>query len=129
MRDVFNGDLIEQRQNTISAITKLKAAKAATDMQLRLTQKRLEKFNEEIKKTMDECGLVATEDGPYYVGLRDGSTFVHITDESLLPQGSYKVVIVPDKEYIARQLKEGVDVPGAELRRGPTSVLVKRLER
>lgn len=128
MRDVFNGDLIEQRQSALSEITRLKAAKAATDMQLRLTQKRLIKFNEEIKKTMKECGLVATEDGPYYVGLRDGTTFVHITDPDILPQGSYKSVVVPDKEYIARQLRDGVDVPGAELRRGPETVLVKRVK-
>lgn len=54
-----------------------------------------------------------------------GRMSVQITDEASVPSQLCKTTVVPDKVAIKKHLEAGEAVPGAELVRGPDSVMVR----
>lgn len=61
------------------------------------------------------------------VSIRKGGESVVITDDTLLPEGTYNIPtdIIPDKNEIKRRLKAGEEVPGAKLETGPDAIQIR----
>lgn len=59
------------------------------------------------------------------VSLRKGGETINITDETLIPTQLCKVNIIPDKIEIKKQLKAGVQIDGAELVSGNTTISIR----
>lgn len=76
---------------------------------------------------MQRAGIKKVKTVMGTVSIRAGSESVNITDETLLPDGTYNIPtdIIPDKNEIKRRFKEGEEVPGAELIRGPDGLTIR----
>ncbi len=82
---------------------------------------------EYLRTNMEKSGIKKIECPLFKITLRDGSKMVSITDESALPDDyvSVKTTIAPDKRKILSDLKAGVEIEGAEIEIGKSSVLIK----
>lgn len=76
-------------------------------------------------RVLDAAGERKVERPGGTISRRTGAVSVQITDESSIPSQLTKTTTTPDKAEIARQLKAGEIVPGAELVRGPDSISVR----
>lgn len=59
------------------------------------------------------------------VSKRAGSVSLSITDESAIPSQLTVTTVSPDKTAIRAALKEGEEIPGAELIRGPETISLR----
>ena len=59
------------------------------------------------------------------VSLRKGGEILNITDENKIPSQLCKVNIIPDKIEIKKQLQAGVQIDGAELVSGNTTISIR----
>jgi hypothetical protein len=87
-------------------------------------QKRLREY---LLQNMTANGITKIECPLFTASLRSGLESVDITDESLLPDEYVKAEVVTkaDKKAIKDALKAGADVPGAALKRGETTIVIK----
>lgn len=84
-------------------------------------------LKEYLRLNMERTGIKKIACDLFTITLRKGSPTVSITDESQLDDEyvNVKTVITPDKRVIGAALKEGKEVPGAELTTGKSSILIK----
>lgn len=80
-----------------------------------------------IASSLELMGMKKIRAGLHQVTLRAPSESVEITDESSLPPQfvEYETIIKADKLSIKHQLKAGNPVPGAQLKTGKPSLLIK----
>lgn len=80
-----------------------------------------------IASSLEMMGMKKIRAGLHQVTIRSPSETVEITDESSLPPEyvEYETVIKADKLAIKHQLKAGVAIPGAKLKPGNLSLLIK----
>jgi hypothetical protein len=76
---------------------------------------------------MEACEIKKITCPLFSITLVDGRDSVAISDESLIPDEfvNVKTVISPDKNAIAKALKEGIEVSGASLQKGKSSIRIK----
>ena len=112
----LNGDT-----STIDAeIKRLQARKAAiTNKQKQLRDYLL--FN------MQESGITKIDCPLFKISLRKGVEKVVIDNEARIPDEFAKVEVVTkiDKNEVKKQLKSGIEIPGARLERGETTLSIK----
>lgn len=87
-------------------------------------QKRLREY---LLHNMQANGITKIECPLFTASLRKGIESVDISDESILPDEFVKAEVVtkPDKKAIKDALKAGASVPGAALKCGDTTIVIK----
>lgn len=101
-------------------IKRLQARKAAiTNKQKQLRDYLL--FN------MQESGITKIDCPLFKISLRKGMEKVVIDNEMRIPDELTRIEVVTkiDKNEVKKQLKAGVEIPGARLERGETTLLIK----
>lgn len=88
---------------------------------------RIGSIRDGIKGVMQASGMDKVRTALFSVTLAKGRESVHVGDESAIPDDyvTVKTVVNPDKKAIADAFKNGVEVPGCELRRGEPSIRIK----
>ena len=88
---------------------------------------RSDSFKEYLRMNMEKTGISKISHPLFTVTLGRPTKTATVTDESLLPDDyvSVSVVSKPDKRKILADLKEGVDIPGAEISEGKSRLLIK----
>jgi len=71
-----------------------------------------------LQAAMESTGKTKIKTNEFTIYIQNNAPSVKIPDESLVPAYLSKTTIVPDKTRIKQLLKEGKDVPGAELSAG-----------
>lgn len=102
-------------------IDRLKSLQAQTD-------KAAESLKDYIKFGMESVGSDKLDLGIFKLTLKAASKAVEIFDESALPQDYFVVVPEtkkPDKTLISKAIKDGFEVPGAQLIDGKRALLIK----
>ena len=72
-------------------------------------------LKQNLQDSMEETGIENIKTPEFSIWIQNNPVSVKIPDESKLPAYLMKTTIVPDKARIKQMLKEGKDVPGAEL--------------
>lgn len=88
---------------------------------------RVESLKEYIARSLDAAGKKSLRAGVHQVTVRAPSKSVEITDESALPSQyvEYETTIKPDKLAIRQQIEAGIDIPGAQIKLGKPSLIIK----
>ncbi|HBM3275522.1 TPA: siphovirus Gp157 family protein [Klebsiella oxytoca] len=91
------------------------------------TLNRVERIQEYISLALSTAGLKKIRAGIHQVTIRSPSESVEIVDSSALPAKfvEYETTIKPDKLAIKHELKAGHQIPGAQLKIGKPSLLIK----
>tara|TARA_R110000850_G_scaffold269444_1_gene401625 strand:- start:317 stop:799 length:483 start_codon:yes stop_codon:yes gene_type:complete len=86
-----------------------------------------DKLKDYLRFNMEHSGVSKISSELFTASLRKPSDIVSIVDMDMLPDEfvSIKTSIQADKVAIKKALKEGVDVPGAKLEKGKSSLLLK----
>ena len=86
-----------------------------------------DKLKDYLRFNMEESGINKISSELFTASLRKGIDVVSIVDMDMLPDEyvSVKTSIQPDKAAIKKALKEGVEIPGAKLEKGKSSLLLK----
>lgn len=76
---------------------------------------------------MEAAGITKIECPLFTASLRKGVESIEIENESLLPNEfvSAEVVIKPDKKAIKQAIQSGQSVPGASIKLGATTIVIK----
>jgi hypothetical protein len=76
---------------------------------------------------MEAAGITKIECPLFTASLRKGVESVEIKNESLLPDEfvSVEVVTKPDKKAIKQAIQSGQEVPGASIKSGATTIVIK----
>ena len=88
---------------------------------------RQKSLREYLLHNMEASGITKIECPLFTASLRKGIESVEIENESLLPDEfiSVEVVTKPDKKAIKQAIQSGQQVPGATIKRGATSLVIK----
>ena len=86
-----------------------------------------DKLKDYLRFNMEQSGVSKISSELFTASLRKPSDIVSIIDMDMLPDEfvSIKTSIQADKVAIKKALKEGVDIPGAKLEKGKSSLLLK----
>jgi len=100
--------------------------KRLTDMKNSLVSKQ-SSLKEYLRVNMERTGTTKISCDLFTITLRKPTKRVLISNESEIPDEyvTVKTVIAPDKRQILAALKDGADIPGAELELGKSSILIK----
>lgn len=84
-------------------------------------------LKEYLRLNMERTGISKIECDLFKITLRKPTVTCQINNESDLPDDyvNVKTVITPDKRKILADLKSGIEVEGAELSTGKSSILIK----
>jgi len=133
-------DAIEGETNLIELVITIDARLQTLDAmiatldeltkQQRERQGRLKKQREFLRtavgSAMDHAGLKKIETGIGTISVRAVPPSAIITDESALPAVFLRTKVEADKAKITAALKEGDDVPGAQLSNGGQTISIRR---
>lgn len=102
------------------AIKKLQARK-------QVIENKRKHLRDYLKFNMLATGITKISCPLFSIVLAKGIKKVHITDEKLLPDDyvTVKTVVQPDKRKLLADLKQGLDIPGAELVETEGSLRIK----
>lgn len=91
------------------------------------TENRVTRMMEYVANSLKTAGKKSLKAGIHQVTLRAPSKSVEITDASALPAEyvEYDTVIKADKLAIKHKLEAGIDIPGARIKIGKPSLLIK----
>lgn len=112
---------IESDAESISAeIGRLQARKKALE-------NKAESVREYLRYNMEKSGIQKIECPLFTIRCQKGREIVVIENQDSIPDEyvTVKTEIKPDKNAIAKALKEGVDVPGARLELSKSSIVIK----
>lgn len=124
--EVKSASIAMMAREYLATADAIKSATADMGKREKAYRKRAERLLEHIRSGMITAEITKIESPFISLSIRDNPPSVVIHSENLIPdeymRHSEPPAPSPDKQAIARALKEGVDVPGAHLEQG------KRLE-
>ncbi|ENP0655963.1 siphovirus Gp157 family protein [Serratia marcescens] len=90
-------------------------------------ENKISSIKEYIARSLETAGKKSIRAGLHQVTVRVPSRQVDITDASILPIEfvEYETVVKPDKLAIKHQLDAGIAVPGAQIKLGKPSLIIK----
>lgn len=124
-------DKIEQLlaicKNETGYAERLKEEAKSLNERAAATLNRVERIQEYISLALSTAGLKKIRAGIHQVTIRSPSESVEIVDSNALPAKfvEYETTIKPDKLAIKHELKAGHQIPGAQLKIGKPSLLIK----
>lgn len=124
-------DKIEQLlaicKNETGYAERLKEEAKSLNERAAATQNRVDRIQEYISLALSTAGLKKIRAGIHQVTIRAPAESVEIVDSSALPAKfvEYETTIKPDKLAIKHELKAGHQIPGAQLKIGKPSLLIK----
>lgn len=130
----FQGEFNDKAIAILKLSENLNADTSAIDAEIeRLKQRKQvivnsdKSLREYLLRNMEAAGITKIQCPLFTASLRIGLESVEIEDETLLPDEFVKAEVVTkaDKNSIKAALKSGVEVPGATLKRGPTTITIK----
>ena len=130
----IEGDINEKGVNIVKLSNSWDADIDAIDAEIKpLTtrkkalQNRGQSLRDYLRYNMQASGISKIECPLFTVSLRKAREVVQINDESLIPDDYVKVktTVTPDKAAILKALKDGVDIPGAEIAESQQSLVIK----
>lgn len=91
------------------------------------TENRVARMMEYVAKSLKTAGKKSLKAGIHQVTIRAPSKSVEITDAAALPAEyvEYDTVIKADKLAIKHKLDAGIDIPGAHIKIGKPSLIIK----
>lgn len=132
--ELMQGDFNDKAINIIKMAENLSADTSAIDAEIerlkarkQVIVNRQKALREYLLHNMQASGISKIECPLFTASLRKGIESVEITDQSIIPNEfvSIEVVEKPDKAAIKKALQSGVEVPGATLKRGDTTITIK----
>ncbi|MGQ5834486.1 siphovirus Gp157 family protein [Serratia sp. IR-2025] len=92
-----------------------------------VVENKISSIKEYIARSLETAGKKSIRAGLHQVTVRVPSRQVDITDSSILPIEfvEYETVVKPDKLAIKHQLDAGITVPGAQIKLGKPSLIIK----
>lgn len=92
-----------------------------------VTLNKVENIQAYIASALTTAGKKKIRAGIHQVTIRAPSKSVEITDVNAIPPDfvEYETTIKPDKLAIKHQIEAGIDIPGAQLKVGKPSLLIK----
>ncbi|CAI0898976.1 TPA: siphovirus Gp157 family protein [Serratia marcescens] len=92
-----------------------------------VVENKISSIKEYIARSLETAGKKSIRAGLHQVTVRVPSRQVDITDASILPIEfvEYETVVKPDKLAIKHQLDAGIAVPGAQIKLGKPSLIIK----
>lgn len=126
MMDVIEGETnaLEMLDVIVHTILADEAMRDDAEQHAKRWKERADKRRAIVLQIMERIGTRSARRSLYTLSVTDGPKAVHITDEAQIPLGYQR--ISPDKAAIARALKEGEQVPGAQLNNGPPVLRIIR---
>lgn len=114
-------------KNEMAMVAALKDEAKNLTERARATENRIASMKEYIALSLDAAGKKTLKAGIHQVTVRAPSKSVEITDANALPTDfvEYETTIKPDKLAIKHQLEAGIDIPGAIIRLGKPSLIIK----
>lgn len=126
---------LEEKVEQILAICKNETAyaEALKEESKRLSERakasenRVASMKDYVAKSLETAGKKSLKAGIHQVTVRAPSKSVEITDAALIPAEfvEYETTIKPDKLAIKHQIEAGKEVPGATLKTGKLSLIIK----
>lgn len=132
--ECIQGDFNDKAVAIIKLSENLEADTTAIDVEIdrlkarkQVIVNRKNSLREYLLHNMQASNISKIECPLFTASLRQGVESVEIAEQSLLPDEfvSVEVVTKPDKNAIKAALKSGVEVPGATLKRGATTIVIK----
>ncbi|HGE8334234.1 TPA: siphovirus Gp157 family protein [Serratia marcescens] len=92
-----------------------------------VVENKISSIKDYIARSLETAGKKSIRAGLHQVTVRVPSRQVDITDASILPIEfvEYETVVKPDKLAIKHQLDAGIAVPGAQIKLGKPSLIIK----
>lgn len=114
-------------KNEIAYAESLKAESKKLAERAKSSELRAERIKEYVVASLETAGKKSLKAGVHQVTVRSPSKSVEITDSGALPSEfvEYETNIKPDKLAIKKQLEAGIEVPGAQIKTGKPSLLIK----
>lgn len=114
-------------KNELAYAESLKAESKKLTERAKASELRSERIKEYIASSLETAGKKSMKAGVHQVTVRAPSKSVEITDSSAIPAEfvEYETNIKPDKMAIKKQLEAGIEVPGAQIKTGKSSLLIK----
>lgn len=114
-------------KNELAYAESLKAESKKLAERAKSSELRADRIKEYIAASLETAGKKSLKAGLHQVTVRAPSKSVEITDSSALPSEfvEYETNIKPDKLAIKKQLEAGIEVPGAQIKTGKPSLLIK----
>lgn len=114
-------------QNLEADVDALKAAEQRIAARRKSAESRAEWLKNYLRDNMERCGISKIECPEFSISLRKAGDICNIVDESKLPEEytKTKTVITPDKALILKALKDGYEVPGAEIGKAKAALVIK----
>ncbi|OON33554.1 hypothetical protein BTJ39_24025 [Izhakiella australiensis] len=90
-------------------------------------ENRVASIKEYIARSLETAGMKSMKAGLQQVTVRAPSKSVEITDAGSIPSEfvEYETTIKPDKLAIKKQLEAGITIPGAQIKLGKPTLLIK----
>jgi len=114
-------------KNELAYAESLKAESKKLSERAKSSELRAERIKEYIAGSLETAGKKSLKAGVHQVTVRAPSKSVEILDSGALPAEfvEYETNIKPDKLAIKKQLEAGIEVPGAQIKTGKPSLLIK----
>lgn len=114
-------------KNELAYAESLKAESKKLAERAKESELRADRIKEYIAASLETAGKKSLKAGVHQVTVRAPSKSVEITDSGALPSEfvEYETNIKPDKLAIKKQLEAGIEVPGAQIKTGKPSLLIK----
>jgi len=132
--EALQGEFNDKAVSIIKLVENLNGDTSVIDAEIKRLQERKQVINNKQKRlreyllhNMEANEITKIECPLFTASLRKGLESVEIIDESLLPDEFVKAEVVTkaDKKAIKDALKAGESVPGAALKRGETTIVIK----
>lgn len=114
-------------KNELAYAESLKAESKKLAERAKSSELRADRIKEYIAASLETAGKKSMKAGVHQVTVRSPSKSVEITDSGAIPAEfvEYETNIKPDKLAIKKQLEAGIEVPGAQIKTGKPSLLIK----
>lgn len=91
------------------------------------SENRVVSLKEYVARSLETAGKKSMKAGLHQVTVRAPSKSVEITDVNAIPPDfvEYETTIKPDKLAIKHQIEAGIDIPGAQIKIGKPSLIIK----
>lgn len=91
------------------------------------SENRVVSLKEYVARSLEAAGKKSMKAGLHQVTVRAPSKSVEITDVNAIPPDfvEYETTIKPDKLAIKHKIEAGIDIPGAQLKVGKPSLIIK----